>query len=482
MAYPYLHSPKTTKERRSIRRIQRRPIRRIGNIVCEYSGRYQKWSLLQETLNTPYPISWICRIDLLSGSRGTNLYSLSIGDMMASSLICLLSKATKTKSWLWHRRLSHLNFGDINHLARHGHVRGLPKLKFEKDHLCYACAMRKRKKQSHKPKYEDTNQEKLYLLHMDLFGPMRVASVNGKKYIRVIVVDYSRFTWVKFLASKDEAPDFIIKFLKMIQIRLNETMRNIRTDNGTKFVNQTLPRQLLPHVTPKTDPLYDVSMEKLLMSSYMIENPIYPTDTSQPVFDEFFSPPTSVASPVPVEEALASVESTGSPFSTTVDQDAPSPKSSSLDVIPTTVHSDAPISKHLSKWTKDHSLQNIIGDPSRPVFIRLQLHEQSLFCYYDSFLTSVEPKTYIDALTQLCWIEAMQEELHEFEHELGRILKNKARLVAREYRLEEGIDFKESFAPEARLEVVQIFLAFAAHMKSHLPYGCEDGFLEWHFA
>ncbi|GJU43880.1 retrovirus-related pol polyprotein from transposon TNT 1-94 [Tanacetum coccineum] len=74
-------------------------------------------------------------VDLLTGSRGNNLYTLSLGDMMASSPICLLSKASKTKSWLWHRRLSHLNFGAINHLARHGLVRGLPKLKFEKDHL-----------------------------------------------------------------------------------------------------------------------------------------------------------------------------------------------------------------------------------------------------------------------------------------------------------------------------------------------------------
>ncbi|GKA97387.1 retrovirus-related pol polyprotein from transposon TNT 1-94, partial [Tanacetum coccineum] len=174
------------------------------------------------------------------GSLGTNLYSLSIGDMMASSPIHLLSKAAKTKSWLWHRRLSHLNLGAINHLARHSIVRGLPRLKFEKDHLCSACALGKSKKQSHKPKSEDTNQEKLYLLHMDLCGPMRVTSVNGKTYILIIVDDYSQLTWVKFLASKDEAPDFIIKFLKMIQVRLNATIRNIRTNNGTEFVNQTL--------------------------------------------------------------------------------------------------------------------------------------------------------------------------------------------------------------------------------------------------
>nr|GEW83183.1 hypothetical protein [Tanacetum cinerariifolium] len=179
-------------------------------------------------------------VDLLTGSRGNNLYTLSLQDMMASSPIYLLSKALKTNSWLWHRRLSHLNFGAINHLARQGLVRGLPKLKFEKDHLCSACVMGKSTKKSHKPKSKDNNQEKLYHLHMDLCGPMRVESVNGKNYILIIVDDYSRFTWVKFLRSKDEAADFIIKFLKMIQVRLNIPVHRIRTDNRTEFVNQTL--------------------------------------------------------------------------------------------------------------------------------------------------------------------------------------------------------------------------------------------------
>ncbi|GJW67077.1 retrovirus-related pol polyprotein from transposon TNT 1-94 [Tanacetum coccineum] len=171
-------------------------------------------------------------VDLLTGSRGDNLYTLSLGNMMASSPICLLSKASKTKSWLWHRRLSHLNFGAINHLARHGLVRGLPKLKFEKDHLCSACALGKSSKKPHKPKSEDTNQEKLYLLHMDLCGPMRVASVNGKKYILVIVDDYSRFTWVKCLRSKDEAPAFIEYqlFEDVYQVRLRKNrLSAIRT-------------------------------------------------------------------------------------------------------------------------------------------------------------------------------------------------------------------------------------------------------------
>ncbi|GKC25707.1 retrovirus-related pol polyprotein from transposon TNT 1-94 [Tanacetum coccineum] len=155
---------------------------------------------------------WILEgVDLLSGSRDTNLYIISLDDMLKTSLICLLSKASKTKSWLWHRQLSHLNFGTLNKLAKDGLARGIPKLKFKKDHLCSTCALGKSKKSSHQPKAEDTNKEKLYLLHMDLCGPMR-----------------------------DEAPNAIIKCIKNIQVCLNATVRNVRTDNETKFVNQTL--------------------------------------------------------------------------------------------------------------------------------------------------------------------------------------------------------------------------------------------------
>ncbi|GKC84039.1 retrotransposon protein, putative, ty1-copia subclass, partial [Tanacetum coccineum] len=144
--------------------------------------------------------------------------------------------------------------------------------------------------------------------------------------------------------------------------------------------------------------------------------------------------------------------------------------SSSSDVIPTVVQTATPNPEYVTKWTKDHPLDNIIGELESHVFTRLQLHEQALFCYYDAFLSLVKLKTYKDALTQSCWIEAMQEELNEFEHleakldELGGILKNKARLVARGYRQKEGINFKESFTPVARLDAIRIFLAYATHM------------------
>nr|GEU83454.1 ribonuclease H-like domain-containing protein [Tanacetum cinerariifolium] len=173
-------------------------------------------------------------------SRDTNLYTLSLDDILKSYPICLLSKASKTKSWLWHRRLSHLNFGTINELSKEGLVRGLLKLKYEKDYLCSACSLGESKKHTHKPKSEYVIQEKLYLLHMDLCGQMRIESINGNKYILVIFDDYSQFTWVKFLRSKDETLKFIIKLLKKVQVRLNATIRNIRTHNGIEFVNQTL--------------------------------------------------------------------------------------------------------------------------------------------------------------------------------------------------------------------------------------------------
>nr|GEV55935.1 retrovirus-related Pol polyprotein from transposon TNT 1-94 [Tanacetum cinerariifolium] len=362
-------------------------------------------------------------VDLLTSSRGNNLYTLSLKDIMASSPIRLLSKAFKTKSWLWHRRLSHLNFGAINHQARQGLVRGLPKLKFEKDNFYSACAMGKSKKKSHKPKSEDTNQEKLYLLHMDLCGPMRVESVNRKKYILVIVDDYSRFTWVKFLRSKDEAPDFIIKFLKMIQTEAMATACYTHNRSIIRLRHGKTPYELLHNKLP------DLSFLHVFGALCYPTNDIENLRKLQPKADiRIF------IGYAPTKKAFRIYN-----------------KQTQYAVIPQDVEED----------NIDMKVAHI-----------------------------VEPKTYKDALTQSCWIEAMQEELNKFERlevwelvprpdkvmvitlkwiykvkleELGGILKNKARLVVRGYRQEEGIDFEESFAPVARLEAIRIFLAYAAH-------------------
>nr|GEV65284.1 hypothetical protein [Tanacetum cinerariifolium] len=233
----------------------------------------------------------------------------------------------------------------------------------------------------------------------------------------------------------------------------------------------------------------------------------------QPMFDEYFKHPPSVDHHVPAVAAQEPADSTGTPSSTTIDQDAYQELQS--QVIPPDVEEefhDIEVA-HMDKihiLTKDHPLDNVIGDPSRPGSTRLQLHTKALFCYYDVFLSLVEPKSYKDTFTESCWIEYIQEELNEFERlevlelvsrsdrvmiitlkwiykvrldELEGVLENKARLVAREYRQEECIDFEESFTLVARLEAIHIFISFSAHMNMiHLPNGCEGRVLEWYSA
>ncbi|GJV70040.1 integrase, catalytic region, zinc finger, CCHC-type containing protein [Tanacetum coccineum] len=150
--------------------------------------------------------------DLLTGGRESNLYTISISDMAASSPVCLI-----------------LNLVD-----------GLPKFKYGKDHLCSACERGKSKKASHPPKFVPSDHFKLELLHMDLCGPMRVASINGKKFILMIVDDYSQYTWVYFLHSKDETPEIIKKFIAQAQLNYKAKVFKIRTNNGTEFKNATL--------------------------------------------------------------------------------------------------------------------------------------------------------------------------------------------------------------------------------------------------
>ncbi|GJU07033.1 retrovirus-related pol polyprotein from transposon TNT 1-94 [Tanacetum coccineum] len=148
--------------------------------------------------------------------------------------------------------------------------------------------------------------------------------------------------------------------------------------------------------------------------------------------------------------------------------------------------------EHLGKWTKDHPIANVIGDPSRSVSMRKQLQTDAMWCFFDAFLTSVEPKNFKQVMTEPSWIDALQEEIYEFKRlqvwelvlcldkvlfvqklkvrfymlktdELTGGIKNKARLVSQGFRQEEGIDFEESFAPIARIKAIRIFIANAAH-------------------
>ncbi|GJV56131.1 retrovirus-related pol polyprotein from transposon TNT 1-94 [Tanacetum coccineum] len=178
--------------------------------------------------------------DLLTGNRGSDLYTISLQETTSSTPICFMAKASPTQAWLWHRRLSHLNFDYITLLSKKDIVIGLPKLKYVKDQLCLSYEMSKEKRNSFKSKVVPSSKGRLNLLHMDLCGPMRVASINGKKYILVIVDDYSRYTWTLFLQSKDETPEVLKDFLTMIQRNLQAQVITVRTDRGTEFLNKTL--------------------------------------------------------------------------------------------------------------------------------------------------------------------------------------------------------------------------------------------------
>ncbi|GKC38836.1 retrovirus-related pol polyprotein from transposon TNT 1-94 [Tanacetum coccineum] len=134
-------------------------------------------------------------VDLLKGNRTTNFYTINLHEMASTSLICLMARATSTKSWLWHQRLSHLNFDTINDLAKNDLVTDLPKFKYLKEPLCPSCEQGKSKRGSHPPKLVPNSKQRLHLLHMDLCGLIRIASINGKRYILVIIDDYFRYTW-----------------------------------------------------------------------------------------------------------------------------------------------------------------------------------------------------------------------------------------------------------------------------------------------
>nr|GEU42402.1 integrase, catalytic region, zinc finger, CCHC-type, peptidase aspartic, catalytic [Tanacetum cinerariifolium] len=130
-------------------------------------------------------------VDLLTDDRSSNLYIIALNEVASNSSACLLAKASSSQSWLWHQRPSHLNFATINNLVKNNLIQGLPKMKFKKDHFCSACKQGKIHRKHHKSKTVFASNKPLYLLHMDLCRSMRVESINGKRYVLVVVDDYS---------------------------------------------------------------------------------------------------------------------------------------------------------------------------------------------------------------------------------------------------------------------------------------------------
>ncbi|KAJ9561389.1 hypothetical protein OSB04_006549 [Centaurea solstitialis] len=178
--------------------------------------------------------------ELLVGTRKTNLYTIKLRHMLANKSQCLITKKSSHQSLLWHRRLSHLNYRYLDRLVKQRLVSGISMIKFEPDQMCSGCAQGKMKGASHPPKPEQGSKSPLSLIHMDLCGPMKTVSLAGRKYVLVIVDDYSRYTWTKFLKTKDETSNLIINFIKAVQVQLKLPVQTVRSDNGTEFKNQVL--------------------------------------------------------------------------------------------------------------------------------------------------------------------------------------------------------------------------------------------------
>nr|GEV17913.1 Gag-Pol polyprotein [Tanacetum cinerariifolium] len=471
-------------------------------------------------------------VELIKGSRGSNLYTISVEDMMKSSPICLLSKASKNKSWLCHWCLNHLNFGTINDLARKDLVRGLPRLKFEKDHLCSACQLGKSKKHTHKPKTENTNLEVLNAVHMDLCGPMRVQTINGKKYILVIVDDYSRFTWVKFLRSKDETPKAIVPrtsqqngiverrnrtlveaartmliFSKALMFLWAEAVATACYTQNRSLIhtrhNKTsyeLVHNKNPDLTffrvfgalcyltndsedlGKLQATVDIGisvgyaqsrkgyricnkrtrriMETIRISLGLVPNPVPvapyvpPTNKDieilfQPMFDKCVEPLRVKRMVSPAPTVQVPVNSVGTPSSTTIDQDAPSPSisSSSSALQSPSLHQGVAAESTLME-------DNPVAPVDNTPFINVFASEPSFDA--SSSMDELVPHSDCVMIIALKWIYKVKLD------DYGDVLKNKARLVAKGYQQEEGIDFEESFAPVLRIEAIRIFITNAA--------------------
>nr|GEX58386.1 hypothetical protein [Tanacetum cinerariifolium] len=373
---------------------------------------------------------------------------------------------SKNKSWLWHRRLNHLNFDTINDLARKVLVRGLLRLKFKKDHLCSACQLEKSKKHTYKPKSENTIMEVLHILHMDLYGPIKVQGINGKKYILVIVVGIIRQKFVSRTPQQNdvvkrqnhtlvEAALTMLIFSKALMFLWAEAIATACYTHNRSPIHTR-------HNKTSDELVHDIRNLILNFSEFLVlfvtlqmiakileikSNSIYwdfppyvpPSNKDleilfQPMFDEYLKPP-SVKRPVPPAHAVqVSVVSAveDNPF---INVFAPEPsfkESSSRDVSSAESTQVIQPRNHIEKWSKDHPIDNIIGNPSHLELV---------------------PKPDCVMIITLKWIYKVKLD------EYGDVLKNKAWLVAKGYCQEKSINFKESFAPVLRIEAVRLFIS-----------------------
>nr|GFA20317.1 hypothetical protein [Tanacetum cinerariifolium] len=392
-------------------------------------------------------------------------------------------------------------------------VIGLPKLKYVKDQLCSSCELSKAKRSSFKSKVVLSSKRRLNLLHVDLCGLMRVASINRKKYILVIIDDYSRYTWTLFLRSKDETPEMLKEFLTMIQRNLQALVINVRTDRGTEFLNKTVnaffKEERIEHQTSTARTseqngvverrnhtlveaartMLSASQLPLFFWAEAIAIACYTQNRSIIILTHGKTPYHIINDRKPsikhlyIFGCICYITRDGENLDKRKEKGdqcilSTSAPSTHTNVLAEENNNDqAKEGEHLqddeftnplcaSVQEVSESSSHNIGHSNVPTFNQPQLATDPEMCMYALTVSTAKPKNIKEAMADSAWIEAMQEELHQFDRlqdEDQTVIRNKARLIAKGYAQKEGIDFKESFTPVARLEAVRIFIAYVAH-------------------
>ncbi|KAI3735092.1 hypothetical protein L6452_14580 [Arctium lappa] len=445
--------------------------------------------------------------ELLVGTRKSNLYTINLSKVQTDNEVCLLSKASLQQSWLWHRRLSHLNFRYINKLVTGKLVKGLPELKYEKEHLCASCEKGKMNRAAHKPKPEPSTSSPLELLHMDLCGPTRTQSINDKKYVLPVkllttdngtkfknktVEDYLESVGIshQFSASRMPEQNGVIERRNRMLVKAARTMLS-QSDLPLCFVLND--RENLNKFRPKTDEgiFIGYSQTYVTYRVYLKKSKTV-IESVNVTFDEELASEQSSSEPV-----LTGVLASGQITRNTVPTETSAPNTSTEPLHEQEEDSgyldenhDQSTSNplpHEHKWIKEHPISHIIGDPSKPVQTRFTTLNM---CMHDSFLSKIEPTRVSEALADSNSVIAMQEKLNQFEalkvwrlvprpesksiidtkwvfknkkDEDGIVIRKKARLVAKGYKQEEGINYDEIYAPVARIESIRMFLSYDAH-------------------
>ncbi|GKA45531.1 retrovirus-related pol polyprotein from transposon TNT 1-94 [Tanacetum coccineum] len=426
--------------------------------------------------------------DLLIVSHGTDMYTITLQDSSTPNPICLMAKATSSQAWLWHRRLSHLNFDSINLLSKNDIVIGLPKLKFVKDHLCSSCELGKAKQKSFHTKTTPSSKRQLKLLHMDLCGPMRVESINGKKYVLVIVDDYSKYTWTHFLRSKDETPEVLIDFHRLVQRGLNAQVRT--TNKGMKFLNKTLhayfEKEGIRHKTstawtPEQNGIVERQNRSLVEAAR--------TMLSVAIVHLFFSDEAIVAA---YGENLDKMKEKGDAcifvgYST--QSRVYRVYNKRIRVIDETIHvnfDELPlmVSDHISSdpvlqcptmdfehdslSPETQSQENVPqADETVTTSNELDLLFSSMF---DELLNGTTPLVLKSSVVNAADAPNKCQQQHTTQSSTTTVAADVPPLniqtthdTTKQAPTQEGIDFEESFAPVARLEAVWLFVVYAAH-------------------